>query len=105
MVDPGAAIKLNAVPGDRFLFQRSALPLLWPRSAETADRKGTDSMEVRQPFMCGRCNVTVAYQHTAPPAGSGPFLYILKGAMTELYVSFPPDPLKSFKSDVPGMYD
>lgn len=33
----------------------------------------------------------VAYQTTAPPAGSGPFLYILKGAMTELQGRIPPD--------------
>lgn len=34
-------------------------------------------------FSCPRCNLTVAYQPTPPPAKSGPYLYILKGALTQ----------------------
>ena len=78
-----------------------------------SDRKGTH-LEVRQPFVCGRCNatgqseslsegahmrtelilaidddgghwiLTVAYQSAPPPIGDAPFVYILKGSMTEL---------------------
>jgi hypothetical protein len=33
----------------------------------------------------------VAYQTTPPPAGSAPFLYILKGAVTETQGQIPPD--------------
>ncbi|KAK1923706.1 hypothetical protein DB88DRAFT_528729 [Papiliotrema laurentii] len=72
---PARKFKLNAQAGDRYLLQR----------------KDSDKMEIRQPFVCGRCNLTVAYQTTPPPAGSGPFLYILKGSMTELQGRSPDD--------------
>jgi hypothetical protein len=102
---PARKFKLNAVAGDRFLLQQCVDPL--PRSSPTrpptllwlscpaANPNGIvhrlisskeGKMEIRQPFLCGRCGVTVAYQSTPPPAGSAAFLYIPKGAMTEQYV-------------------
>lgn len=47
--------------------------------------------EIRQPFLCNRCKTPVAYQSPPPPAGSGQFLYVFKGAMTELQGRVPPD--------------
>jgi hypothetical protein len=49
------------------------------------NRRG-DEIEPRQAFNCSRCNTTVAYQTNPAPVGSSPFLYILKGAMSEMYV-------------------
>ncbi|WVF68588.1 hypothetical protein IAT40_003357 [Kwoniella sp. CBS 6097] len=72
---PARKFKLNAQPGQRCLIKR----------------KGTQDLEIRQPFCCSRCNTTVAYQTAPPPAGDGPFLYILKGSMTELQGRIPPD--------------
>ncbi|TXT14161.1 uncharacterized protein COLE_00354 [Cutaneotrichosporon oleaginosum] len=65
--------KLAAVPLERFLLERAG---------------GT---EVRQDFGCARCRTPVAYQTTPPPAGSAPFLYVLKGAVTETQGQIPPD--------------
>ncbi|KAK8849581.1 hypothetical protein IAR55_004916 [Kwoniella newhampshirensis] len=72
---PARKFKLNATPGTRCLL----------------NRKGTQDLEIRQPFCCSRCNTTIAYQTAPPPAGEAPFLYILKGAMTELQGRVPPD--------------
>ena len=33
----------------------------------------------------------VAYQTTPPPIKSGPFVYVLKGALTQLQGQVPPD--------------
>ncbi|KAL1408219.1 hypothetical protein Q8F55_005025 [Vanrija albida] len=54
-------------------------------------RRGSDDSEVRQPFVCSRCRTAVAYQSSPGPAGSAPFFYILKGAMTEQQGRIPPD--------------
>ncbi|WVR08167.1 hypothetical protein IAU60_005213 [Kwoniella sp. DSM 27419] len=72
---PARKYKLNAVPSQRCLIKK----------------KGTQDLEIRQPFSCARCNTTIAYQVAPPPAGDGPFLYILKGSMTELQGRVPPD--------------
>ncbi|RSH88248.1 uncharacterized protein EHS24_000780 [Apiotrichum porosum] len=72
---PARKFKLNAQPGQRV----------------TVKRKGSDNLEIRQPFVCSRCKTPVAYQVPPPPAGSGPFVYIIKGAMTELQGRVPPD--------------
>ncbi|KAK4687114.1 hypothetical protein P7C73_g2996, partial [Tremellales sp. Uapishka_1] len=74
-LQPQRKFKLNAVPGQKCVIRR----------------KDSAKIEIRQPFVCGRCNATVAYQSTPPPAGDGPFLYILKGSMTELQGRLPPD--------------
>lgn len=42
-------------------------------------------------FHCPRCNLLVAYQTTSPPIKSGPFVYVLKGALTQLQGQVPPD--------------
>ncbi|KAK6908781.1 hypothetical protein V866_002373 [Kwoniella sp. B9012] len=72
---PARKFKLNATPGQRCLIKK----------------KGSQELEIRQPFACSRCNTTIAYQTSPPPAGDGPFLYILKGSMTELQGRIPPD--------------
>ncbi|EIW71660.1 hypothetical protein TREMEDRAFT_28127 [Tremella mesenterica DSM 1558] len=72
---PARKFKLNAEPGQKYLLRR----------------KDGENYEMRQPFLCGRCKSTVAYQVTPPPPGSAPFLYVLKGAMTELQGRVPPD--------------
>ncbi|ORX37869.1 hypothetical protein BD324DRAFT_623602 [Kockovaella imperatae] len=75
VTQPARKFKLNARPGERCLIKRN----------------GTQDLEVRQPFVCGRCNTTVAYQTGPPPSGESPFLYIPKGSMTELQGRIPPD--------------
>ncbi|WVN86893.1 uncharacterized protein L203_102067 [Cryptococcus depauperatus CBS 7841] len=72
---PARKFKLNAQPAQRCLLKR----------------KGTTDLEIRQPFSCSRCKTNVAYQTGPPPAGNSPFLYILKGAVTELQGRVPPD--------------
>lgn len=67
--------KLNAEPGQRCLVRR----------------KDSDELEMRQPFACHRCSSTVAYQTGPPPAGSSPFLYVLRGALTEVQGRLPRD--------------
>jgi len=42
-------------------------------------------------FSCPRCNLLVGYQSTPPPVKSGPFLYILKGALTQMQGQVPKD--------------
>ncbi|ORY34870.1 hypothetical protein BCR39DRAFT_515262 [Naematelia encephala] len=73
--EPARKFKLNAQPGRRCLLKR----------------KGKEDLELRQPFVCSRCNATVAYQTSAPPAGNAPFLYVLRGAMTEMQGRVPFD--------------
>ncbi|WVQ79307.1 hypothetical protein IAT38_001404 [Cryptococcus sp. DSM 104549] len=72
---PARKFKLNATPGQRCLLKK----------------KGTQELELRQPFCCSRCSTTIAYQTTPAPAGDAPFLYILKGSMTELQGRVPAD--------------
>jgi hypothetical protein len=72
-------------------------------------RNDSPYLEARTPLLCSRCNTTgqsssvclflpgnltdpsvssvVAYQTTGPPTGSGKFLYILPGGLTEQYVN------------------
>ncbi|TXT13341.1 hypothetical protein VHUM_00708 [Vanrija humicola] len=70
---PARKFKLNAQQGTCVIVKRS------------------EDKEVRQPFVCSRCRTAVAYQTTAGAAGSAPFFYILKGAMTEQQGRIPPD--------------
>ncbi|PCH41127.1 hypothetical protein WOLCODRAFT_137206 [Wolfiporia cocos MD-104 SS10] len=42
-------------------------------------------------FHCPRCNLPVAYQTTPPPVKSAPFLYIFKGALSQIQGQVPPD--------------
>jgi len=42
-------------------------------------------------FHCPRCTLPVAYQTTPPPMKSGPFLYIIKGALSQIQGQVPSD--------------
>ncbi|KAI0650347.1 hypothetical protein C8Q79DRAFT_943225 [Trametes meyenii] len=65
--------KLNAVAKDPILVER----------------QGGHEKQYR--FHCPRCALPVAYQPTPPPAKSGPFLYVLKGALSQIQGQVPPD--------------
>ncbi|KIM68821.1 hypothetical protein SCLCIDRAFT_13560 [Scleroderma citrinum Foug A] len=75
----GVAFKLNA---------NAAPPVL-------VERPG--GHERQYEFSCPRCNLTVAYQPTPPPAKSGPYLYILKGALTQAQGQVPKDAFEGFE--------
>ncbi|KAK7695938.1 hypothetical protein QCA50_000577 [Cerrena zonata] len=53
------------------------------------ERPGGHERQYR--FHCPRCNLLVAYQTTPPPIKSGSFVYVLKGALTQLQGQVPPD--------------
>ncbi|ETW83910.1 hypothetical protein HETIRDRAFT_314634 [Heterobasidion irregulare TC 32-1] len=74
--DDGKAriFKLNAKPGDPVLVERS---------------HGGHERQYR--FRCPRCTLLIGYQTTPPPVKSAPFLYILKGALTQAQGQIPPD--------------
>ncbi|KAK0206368.1 hypothetical protein DFS33DRAFT_584762 [Desarmillaria ectypa] len=65
--------KLNANLGDPLLIER----------------QGGHERQYR--FLCPRCTLPVAYQSTPPPAKSGPFIYLLPGALTQLQGQVPSD--------------
>ncbi|BEJ14074.1 hypothetical protein CspHIS471_0312480 [Cutaneotrichosporon sp. HIS471] len=79
---PARKFKLAAVPSERILLERVG---------------GT---EIRQGFVCSRCRTPIAYQTTPPPAGKAPFLYILKGAVTETQGQVPPDAFEGERAAV-----
>ncbi|TFK55999.1 hypothetical protein OE88DRAFT_1652562 [Heliocybe sulcata] len=66
--DAGKArvFKLNATPGDPVLVER----------------KGGHERQYR--LLCPRCALPIGYQSTPPPEKSGPYLYIIKGALTQM---------------------
>jgi hypothetical protein len=68
------AFKLNALPCEPILVERT---------------RGGHERQYR--FQCPRCTLPVAYQPNPPPATAGPFLYILKGALTQVQGQLPPD--------------
>ncbi|KAH7930751.1 hypothetical protein BV22DRAFT_1028201 [Leucogyrophana mollusca] len=72
-VDKAVVFKLNASPSEPVLLERA----------------GGHERQYR--FSCPRCNLLVAYQSTPPPVKSGPFLYILKGALTQMQGQVPKD--------------
>lgn len=41
-------------------------------------------LEPQTPLSCSRCDTQIAYQTTPAPVGSGQFIYVLKGAVTEV---------------------
>ncbi|KAI5125064.1 hypothetical protein M0805_007487 [Coniferiporia weirii] len=53
------------------------------------ERDGGHERQYR--FSCPRCTLPVGYQVTPPPAKSGPFLYILPGALTQVQGQIPSD--------------
>ncbi|KAI6163045.1 hypothetical protein EDD17DRAFT_1570930 [Pisolithus thermaeus] len=60
----------------------SAAPVLVKRSG---------AYERQYRFSCPRCNLLVGYQSTPLPVKSGPYLYILKGALTHAQGQIPKD--------------
>ncbi|KAF9076762.1 hypothetical protein BDP27DRAFT_1442147 [Rhodocollybia butyracea] len=63
--------KLNAAEGESVLIERN----------------GGHERQYR--FSCPRCTLPVCYQSTPPPAKSGPFLYILAGALSQTQGALP----------------
>ncbi|KIJ20275.1 hypothetical protein PAXINDRAFT_166373 [Paxillus involutus ATCC 200175] len=51
------------------------------------ERSGGHEWQYR--FSCPRCNLLVGYQSTPPPIKSTPYLYILKGALTQVQGQVP----------------
>ncbi|THH12537.1 hypothetical protein EW146_g7601 [Bondarzewia mesenterica] len=66
--------KLNAKPSDPVLVERS---------------QGGHERQYR--FRCPRCTLFIGYQSSPPPVKSAPFLYILKGALTQAQGQIPPE--------------
>ncbi|KAI0796310.1 hypothetical protein BC629DRAFT_1286477 [Irpex lacteus] len=65
--------KLNATPKDPVLIERQ------------------NGHERQYRFHCPRCDLVIGYQSTPPPVKSGPFLYVLKGALSQVQGQVPPD--------------
>ncbi|EMD40797.1 hypothetical protein CERSUDRAFT_80452 [Gelatoporia subvermispora B] len=60
------------------------------------EREGGHERQYR--FQCPRCSLPVAYQSTPPPVKSGPFLYIFKGALSQIQGQVPSD---AFEDELP----
>ncbi|EIW51351.1 uncharacterized protein TRAVEDRAFT_137539, partial [Trametes versicolor FP-101664 SS1] len=60
-----------------------------PKEPILVERQGGHEKQYR--FHCPRCALPVAYQSTPPPAKSGPFLYVFKGALSQIQGQLPPD--------------
>ncbi|KAH9951663.1 hypothetical protein B0H21DRAFT_684646 [Amylocystis lapponica] len=71
--------KLNATAKDPVLVERQ------------------EGHERQYRFHCPRCNLPVAYQSTPPPVKSGPFVYVFKGALSQIQGQVPPD---AFEDDI-----
>jgi len=65
--------KLNCTIGDPVMIERSG------------------RLERQHQFFCPRCKLLVGYQSTPPPIKSGPFVYIHRGALTQIQGQLPPD--------------
>ncbi|KAF9008951.1 hypothetical protein BDQ17DRAFT_1349263 [Cyathus striatus] len=65
--------KLNATAGDPVLIER----------------EGGHERQYR--FHCPRCSLLIGYQSTPPPVKSGPYLYVLSGALTQMQGQVPPN--------------
>jgi len=60
-----------------------------PKEPVLVEREGGHERQYK--FHCPRCNLPVAYQSTPPPAKTGPFLYIIKGALSQIQGQVPPE--------------
>ncbi|GJE84096.1 hypothetical protein PsYK624_001710 [Phanerochaete sordida] len=60
-----------------------------PKDAVLVERLGGHEKQYR--FHCPRCDLQIGYQSTPPPAKSGPYLYIVKGALSQIQGQVPPD--------------
>lgn len=90
--DAGKAriFKLNATPQDPILVERYVDRLLdSDRSSFVPYSEGGHERQYR--FHCPRCNLLIGYQSTPPPVKSGPFVYILKGALSQVQGQVPSD--------------
>jgi len=94
---PGAkaqVFKLNADPDEPVLVERYRnAPLKPPRASRLTHmaRRATGGHERQYRFRCTRCQLLIGYQSTPPPAKSGPFLYILSGALSQVQGKVPED--------------
>ncbi|KAI0324959.1 hypothetical protein GY45DRAFT_1288072 [Cubamyces sp. BRFM 1775] len=66
-----------------------------PRDPVLIERQGGHEKQYR--FHCPRCALPVAYQSTPPPVKSGPFLYVLKGALSQIQGQVPSDAFEDEK--------
>ncbi|CAK5275593.1 unnamed protein product [Mycena citricolor] len=73
--------KLNAVVGDPILVER------------------TGGHECQYRFTCPRCTLPIGYQATPPPMKSGPYVYLLSGALSQVQGQVPAD---AFEGDEQG---
>lgn len=92
--------KLNATPKDPVLIERCVLMpvrhFVTPLSMfHPKIRQGGHEKQYR--FHCPRCALPVAYQSTPPPAKSGTYLYIFKGALSQIQGQVPPDAFEDEK--------
>ncbi|PFH52832.1 hypothetical protein AMATHDRAFT_172876 [Amanita thiersii Skay4041] len=60
------------------------------------ERQGGHEKQYR--FNCPRCSLPIGYQPTPPPIKSGPFVYILPGALTQMQGQIPPDAFEDAES-------
>ncbi|KAI0036806.1 hypothetical protein K488DRAFT_75800 [Vararia minispora EC-137] len=64
-------------------------------NADTAEpvlvERTTGGHERQYRFYCTRCQLLIGYQSTPPPVKSGPFLYILNGALSQIQGQVPED--------------
>ncbi|EDR12915.1 uncharacterized protein LACBIDRAFT_311935 [Laccaria bicolor S238N-H82] len=65
--------KLNAIASDPILLERA------------------NGHEKQYRFQCPRCSLVIGYQSSPPPVKSASFLYVVKGALTQMQGQVPPD--------------
>jgi len=53
------------------------------------ERQGGHERQYR--FHCPRCSLLIGYQCTPPPVKSGPYVYIVKGALSQVQGQLPSD--------------
>lgn len=59
------------------------------KDAILVERSGGHEKQYR--LHCPRCDLQIGYQSTPPPIKSGPYLYIVKGALSQIQGQVPPD--------------
>ncbi|KAI6152151.1 hypothetical protein BKA82DRAFT_4107804 [Pisolithus tinctorius] len=80
--------------GKAVVFKLNASPCAAPVLVE---RSGV--YERQYGFSCPRCNLLVGYQSAPWPVKSGPYLYILKGALTHAQGQVPKDALEGLEAN------
>lgn len=81
--------KLNAIASDPILLERCirfALNLVG--RADLIQRANGHEKQYR--FQCPRCSLVIGYQSSPPPVKSASFLYVVKGALTQMQGQVPP---------------